>query len=139
MVNAMVPWTSRLSQLLDDSLFFEPPRDGGKDWFAPPANLVETDDDFQVSLELPGVRLEDVNVELKDGLLRIEGERKSELDENKHKVHRIERRYGKFLRSFSRPRDVDTDNIDAHYTDGLLTVSVPKAEKRRARKIEIRN
>lgn len=109
----------------------------GVDW-APLVDIEETPREFLIKAELPDVKKEDVKVALEDGVLMIQGERKMEKEEKDRKVHRIERSYGKFLRSFTVPRDVDDKKVMAEFKDGLLLVHVPKAEAAKPRLIDIK-
>jgi HSP20 family protein len=108
---------------------------------APAADVVETETDLRVMLELPGLSPEQVAVDLENNVLTIRGdkqERRSEGDE-RYTWHLMERRYGSFSRSFVLPRDVDADRIEAHFEHGVLTVTIPKSEKARRRRIEVRD
>jgi HSP20 family protein len=109
----------------------------GVDW-APLVDIEETSREFLIKAELPDVKKEDVKVALEDGVLTIQGERKLEKEEKDRKVHRIERSYGKFLRSFTVPRDVDDKKVMAEFKEGLLLVHVPKAEAAKPRLIDIK-
>lgn len=136
MNSTMVPWGTRLSQLLDDALFNTSGETG--EWAGTHANVAELDDRYEISLDLPGLESEDFQVEYEDGQLRISGERKFEKEEEGRTYHRVERRYGKFARAFALPRDVDGEKIEARYERGVLLVSVPKAESAKPRKIEVK-
>lgn len=105
------------------------------DW-SPPVDIRETDSDFQIELELPAVKPEDVKVTVKDGVLAVTGERKYE-KETKGKVHRIERRYGRFTRSFRLPETADESKIEASAKDGVLYLKVAKRAEVQPRAIEI--
>ncbi len=109
---------------------------GSGNW-APAVDVRETDDAFVFTAELPGVNKDDVSITIEDNVLTLTGERKFENEETKNEFRRIERSYGRFTRSFTLPREVETDQVEAKYGEGLLTVSVPKAEKTKPRKIEI--
>jgi HSP20 family protein len=109
----------------------------GIDW-APLVDIEETDKEFLVKAELPEVKKEDVKVALEEGVLTIQGERKMMKEEKDRKVHRVERSYGKFLRSFTVPRDVDEKKVMAEFKDGVLMVHVPKAEVAKPRLIEVK-
>jgi HSP20 family protein len=98
------------------------------DW-APSVNISETDKGYLVKAELPEVKKEDIRVTHDNGLLTIEGERRYEKREDKEKMHRIESSYGRFFRSFRMPEDADLDRIEAVHKDGMLSVTIPKAEK----------
>ena len=106
--------------------------------FRPQVDIKETEDYFLISADLPGFSENEVNVEITDGILTISGERKFEYEENKEKVHRIERAYGKFSRSFQLPDQIDLENIEARNENGVLEVLVPrkKVDSKKAIKIE---
>jgi HSP20 family protein len=105
------------------------------DW-SPPVDIRETETDFQIDLELPAVKPEDVKVTVKDGVLAVTGERKYE-KETKGKVHRVERRYGRFTRSFRLPETADESKIEASAKDGVLYLKVAKRAEVQPRAIEI--
>lgn len=107
------------------------------DW-APLVDIEENSKEFLIKAELPEVKKEDVKVALEDGVLTIQGERKLEKEEKDRKVHRIERSYGKFLRSFTVPRDVDDKKVMAEFKDGILMVHVPKTEVAKPRLIDVK-
>ena len=92
--------------------------------WSPMADISETEKEYLVKTELPGIKREDVKVSLEAGVLTIEGERKQERDVKGEKTHRIERYYGKFCRSFTLPGDADVTGIRADSTDGMLNVHV---------------
>jgi HSP20 family protein len=94
--------------------------------WAPVADTSETEKEYIVKAELPGVRREDVHVTLEDGVLTISGERKQEKEHKGEKMHRIERFHGTFSRSFTLPDNADPASIRAECKDGVLTVHVPK-------------
>ncbi|MCW3069816.1 MAG: Hsp20/alpha crystallin family protein [Solirubrobacterales bacterium] len=112
--------------------------DGGslRRWI-PAMDLVEEGDHFVLRADLPGVREEDVNVELEDNVLTISGERKAEHEDRKEGYHRIERAVGRFSRSLTLPEGIDPDSIEARFENGVLTVRIPKPEERRPRRVEI--
>jgi HSP20 family protein len=107
------------------------------DW-APLVDIEETDKEYLVKAELPEVKKEDVKVSLEDGVLTIQGERKLEKEEKGKKIHRIERAYGKFVRSFAVPRDVDDKMIVAEFKDGVLAVHIPKTAAAKPRAVEVK-
>jgi len=108
------------------------------DEFEPRINFLETDTDYEVSVELPGMKAEDVHVELEGGQLRISGEKKEDREETGKTFHRVERRFGEFRRVIPLTMAVDADKISAEFKDGILTVKVPKTEEAKAKKIEIK-
>jgi len=103
----------------------------------PPVDLKEEETRYVVDVELPGLKKEDIEVHLENGVLTIRGERRFEKDTQKENYHRIERAYGKFSRSFSLPTRVNPEGISAQYRDGVLQVIVPKAEESKPKKIAI--
>src|SRR5215207_845879 len=108
------------------------------DW-APALDASEDKDKFTVTLEIPGMKKEDINVTLHDGVLTVSGERKSEKEvKDGSTVHRTERFYGKFSRSVSLPSAVKSDKVAAAYRDGVLTVEIPKAEEGKPRQIDVK-
>jgi len=105
---------------------------------APAMDVTERDDAFVAELELPGMKPEDFQVELNDGVLSIRGERKQETEEKGRHFHRTERVYGSFERRIALPSAVDADKIDATYKDGVLTVTVPKLPGPKPHKVEVK-
>ena len=95
------------------------------DW-TPSVDISETDGEFQIKAELPGVKKEDVKVTLENGILTLQGERKQEREDKDLKFHRVERSYGQFVRSFTLPDLVDDAKVKAEYKDGVLNLSLPK-------------
>ncbi len=106
--------------------------------WVPSMDVSEDQDGFLMNMELPGLKKDDVNITLTDGLLTIEGERKSEIEKKDVNVHRVERRYGKFRRTFKLPVAVKGDKIDATFKDGLLTINIPKAEVAKPKQIDVK-
>jgi HSP20 family protein len=92
----------------------------------PNADIIEKKEEYLVKAELPEVKKEDVKIEVAEGLLKIRGERKFEHDEKKDTMHRVETFYGKFMRTFALPENVDATKIHAECADGVLTVHIPK-------------
>jgi len=107
------------------------------DHWLPTMDIRETEDALLVQAELPGINKADVKIEVKDDVLTISGERKYEKDVREENVHRIERAYGRFSRSFSLPANVDTGKVDATMKDGVLEIRLQKQEGARTREISI--
>ncbi len=105
--------------------------------WAPPVDVVEYEDKFVLRAELPGMSKEDMDVEMHGDTLTIRGERKFEQEEGKENYVRVERTYGKFQRSFTLNVPVKADEIKATYKDGILEVTVPKAEEIKPKKVEV--
>ena len=116
-------------------LTFEDDGGVGVEW-SPSADISETDKEYVVRAELPGMRKEDVKVTLTDGVLTIEGERKQE-KEASERYHRVENCYGAFNRAFSLPDNIKSDAVRCESKDGVLTVHVPKAERSKPKEIAI--
>ena len=120
-----------------DQFFGKQPVAPNSDW-TPRTDIVESEKEYAMTMELPGVDIEGVSVEMQDGVLDIYGERQSdELGENQTRV-KTERQVGKFRRSFEFPTQVDADRISAEFKSGLLLVTAPKSEKVLPRKIEVK-
>jgi HSP20 family protein len=105
----------------------------------PESDVEETENEIRVTVELPGMKPEDIQLDLENNVLTISGEKQERNEEGGqgHTWHLSERRYGKFTRSFVLPRDVDSDRIDARYDHGVLNVTIPKSERARRRRIEV--
>ena len=112
---------TRLNRFFSDTPLRRTEGDGlcFADW-APPVDIQETDKEYVIKAELPEIRREDVKVEMLDGVLTIEGERKQEKEEKGKKFHKVERSYGKFVRQFVLPTEVDTTKVQAEFKDGML-------------------
>ena len=102
----------------------------------PRADLERNDNDFRLYIELPGVKKEDVLVEVEEGVLKISGEKKNHADEKMEEISR-ERCFGKFARSFRLSHEIDSDNIRVEFKDGLLQVLLPRTTEARKRSITI--
>lgn len=134
------PMMDLFRPVLDD--FMVPSRWGGRmgDLLrVPDADVMETENELRVVVELPGMKAQDVNVDLENNVLTITGEKREERTEgdDKDRWHLSERRYGRFTRSFVLPREVEQDSIDARFEDGVLTVTIPKSEQAKRRRIEV--
>lgn len=105
--------------------------------FSPALDVEESDDGFTLHVELPGVKPEEVEVSIEESVLTIAGQREFYSDKETEGFRRIERRFGRFHRAVRLPDRVDPDKVDATYRDGLLTVTVPKAESAKPRKIQV--
>jgi HSP20 family protein len=105
--------------------------------YAPAVDVVERADAYEITAELPGVKPENVDVKLENGILTLSGSRHFESKDERDGYHRVERRYGAFTRSFSLPNEVRGEEITAELKDGVLTVKVPKDARVLARKIPV--
>jgi HSP20 family protein len=128
------PTFGRLSNLRDElDRLFESPLTG---WL-PALDAHEDKESFTVQVELPGFKREDIQVSLQDGVLTVSGERKEEKVSKETEVHRQERYYGKFARALTLPTAVAADKVKAAYKDGVLTVTLPKAEEAKPKQIDV--
>lgn len=111
--------------------------DGSMAVIAPPLDLSETEDAFQIRMNLPGVKAEEVDIQISENTLRISGEHKEEKEEKGKTFHRLERRIGSFSRSLTLPAAVQADKVSAECKDGVLTVNLPKCEATKTQKIKV--
>lgn len=128
-----------VNQVFDDFFNAAPARPAFRSTL-PAVNVKETENDFQLELAVPGLKKEDFNVKVEEGVLTISAERKNEETENKEGYTRREFRYANFTRRFTLPESADENTISASYTDGILAVTLPKKEEAKpqpARLIEI--
>jgi len=105
--------------------------------WVPAMDLVEADDHFVLKADLPGLSEEDVSLEVRDNALTISGERKAEHESRERGWYRVERSFGRFSRSLSLPDGIDPDAIAASFDRGVLSVTIPKPEQRKPRRIQI--
>jgi HSP20 family protein len=132
----------RLNTILDDAFSswpFQSQENGSltSSWI-PACDVFEDQDAVKIVAEVPGVRPEDVKISLENNLLTIRGEKRQQAEEKTERVHRYERSYGSFERAFSLPTTVDPEKIAASYANGILTVTIPKAERARPREIPVK-
>jgi len=112
-------------------------KEGGRHDY-PAVDILEDGDKYTVKAELPGMKLEDINITLMNGELTIRGEKKCEYEEKKNDILKVERSYGSFSRTFSVPDEVKEDRIGATYHEGILEVALPKGEKAKPKSIEVK-
>jgi HSP20 family protein len=143
----LAPWSAadRWTNLRDElNSFFELPFWSGfgrtgqlfTGW-SPALDLYQSNDNVVAVVELPGMRKEDIELSLHDGTLTISGERKRESSSNGEKAERTERYIGRFRRSIALPTRVDASKVSATYRDGILTVTLPKAEEVKPKQIQV--
>jgi HSP20 family protein len=106
--------------------------------WAPALDISERKDAYLVTVELPGVEADDLEITMEDGLLTIQGERHFAHDSSEQQFHRVERRYGAFRRSITLPAHVIAEGIQASFEDGVLQILVPKAEEAKPKRIQVR-
>jgi HSP20 family protein len=139
---AAVTSLRRLNSVLDEAFNtwpFQSEENGAltSAWI-PACDVFEDKDAVKIVAEVPGVRPEDVKLSIENNLLTIRGEKRQQAEEKSERVHRYERSYGAFERTFSLPTTVDPERIDATCTNGILTVTIPKAERARPREIPVK-
>ena len=122
--------------LFDENLGRSSTQPSVSKWY-PAVDVLESKDSYLIRAELPGMKREDIKVEVKDGTLVLSGERKSEKPAEGVEYRHVERVAAKFWRSFSLPETAKPDGIEATYKDGILEIRVPKAEEAKPRQIEI--
>ena len=105
--------------------------------WVPAIDLVEEDEHLVLRADLPGLSEDDVNVEVKDGVLTVSGERRAEEKTEEKGYHRIERSYGSFSRSLSIPEGIDPEQVSAEFDNGVLEVRIPKPEERKPHRVQI--
>jgi HSP20 family protein len=132
----------RLNSVLDEAFNawpFQSEQNGAltSAWL-PACDVFEDRDAVKIMAEVPGVRPEDVKLSIENNLLTIRGEKKQQAEEKSERVHRYERSYGAFERAFALPTTVDPEKIDAQYAHGVLTITIPKAERARPREIQVK-
>jgi len=132
----------QLTNLRDEinRLFEAPSGNGGSDAFnswAPALDVLEDNNNLIVRVELPGVKKEDISISLHESTVTISGERRNEKRYEGSETSREERFFGRFTRSFQLPKAVDPAKVKANYSEGILTVTLPKAEEAKPRQIEI--
>ncbi len=128
------PTFGRLANLQDDwERLFESPLTG----WAPALDVQEDKDNYTISVELPGIKREDISVTLQDGALVISGERKAEKVAEGVEIHRQERYFGKFQRVLTLATPVAADKVKAAYKEGVLAVTLPKSEEAKPRQIDV--
>jgi HSP20 family protein len=105
--------------------------------WVPDVDVEETEDTYHISADVPGMKPEDINVTFENGVLTLQGERKSEHSTDDHRARRVERHYGAFVRRFSLPDAANADDIDARVEHGVLRLTIKKKAESKPRKIEV--
>jgi HSP20 family protein len=105
--------------------------------FMPPVDIEETEAEFVVKADLPDVKKEEIKIHVQEGVLAIEGERRQLKEEKGKRFHKIEREYGRFVRRFALPTEIDAENVRAEFKDGVLTVTLPKAPTVKPKMIDV--
>ena len=147
MLRSMIPWRERFPATfprfeneMEDLMerFFGNGEEWGLTRFTPSVNVSETEEGYDVSAEIPGLKPEEVKVELKGGSLCISGEKKEETEEKGKTFHRVERRHGEFRRTVQLPGVVDEEKVVAKFENCVLTVHVPKSEEIKTKRIPVK-
>jgi HSP20 family protein len=105
--------------------------------FAPPVDIYEDEHKLVLKLEVPGMKQEDLNIQIENRTLTVQGERKFDREEKQENFHRVEHRYGTFFRSFTLPNSVDAENVQARYDAGVLKLEFPKRAEAKPRQIKV--
>jgi HSP20 family protein len=134
------PWQEmEEASLRLNRLFSQSGSENGTTQWNPAMNVEETDEALLLSAELPGMTIEDIEIEVKNNVLTVKGEKKDGREEREdRKYHLWERNFGAFDRTFTLPRGVATEKISAEFKDGILSVQIPKAPEAKSRKISIK-
>ena len=127
---------NQMNRLFDSTLYGWPGESDTRTWM-PQADIHETDEELVVTADLPGIDVKSVDVRVENNVLSIAGERKLQEIPKNGNVHRVERMYGAFARSFTLSTPVDTERIKANYKDGVLKITLPKAEQAKPKRIAI--
>jgi len=126
-------WFDRFFEEFRSSMFGK-----GRDEILPDFDLVETENHITLKADLPGIDVKDLDIGVADNILTVTGSRREEHREENERYHRMERHFGTFQRNFTLPADVNAEQIDATYRDGVLTITIPKTETAKMRKIEVK-
>lgn len=137
MQNPMVQFQRQMNRLMNDFLHsFEPAQARGE--WTPSVDISETDTEMVVKAEVPGLAKEDLSVTVAGNVLTLSGEKRDERKEAKGTWTMVERRYGRFERAIPLPGGVDVEKVQAEFKNGVVTVTLPKTEEARGRKIPIK-
>ena len=139
-VPPMLGGLQRLNRMLDDAFGSWPSMQGGSltSAWIPACDVCEDRDSVTISVELPGIRPEDVKLTVENNVLTVRGEKREETRTDQEQTHRSERTYGWFERAFALPSSVDPEQIEARYENGILRITIRKAERARPREIPVK-
>jgi HSP20 family protein len=135
----MFNFRHQLNHLFDDAFSPSVWDDAGmsvRDW-NPIVDVYDNDENIVIKAELPGIDKKDINIDVKDGVLTLKGERSYDNEVKKDKYYRRERLFGKFERAFRLPADIDPGKISADYNDGILKIDIPKPEQQKPKQITV--
>ena len=105
--------------------------------FVPPVDIYEDEHNLVLKLEIPGVSEANLDIQVENNTLTVKGERKFEKEEKEENFHRVERRYGSFLRTFRLPNTVDTETVEANYEKGVLRINLAKKAEAKPKQIKV--
>ena len=131
------PFGESLGDIFSDRLWPEWPVMKSEEW-VPSMNFSEKDGKYMLSAEIPGMKKEDININIDKGVLTVSGKRESSKEEKEADYYLKEVYYGSFSRSFRLPGDIDESKVDAAYTDGVLTVAMPHTKVEKKKKVEVK-
>ena len=131
---------SRMNELFDKTFGASPmASNAATHLYYPAVDILESEDSYLIRADLPGIKQEDVHLEVQEGVLTLRGQRRVEEPANGVEYHRVERRAGTFSRSFYLPQAIKQDGIKATFRDGILDVHMPKADEAKPKKITIKS
>lgn len=128
---------NQMNRLFEDALHTWPTESDGTGAWSPAADIYETDNDLVLQTDLPGIDPKQIDVRVENNVLTIRGERRFEPKVERENFHRVERSYGAFSRSFTLATAVDSEKIQAHYKNGVLSITLPKVEQAKPKRIQI--
>lgn len=131
-------FSRRFNDIVDEMFSTSNGMNYRQDSFMPNVDVAESETNFEISAQLPGLKKDAISINLENGRLTISGERKFENEEEGKNYHRVESSFGTFSRSFYLPDSIDEDSIKATYTDGILNITIDKREEKIKRQIEIK-
>ncbi len=141
-LDEMISLREAMDQMFNDAFIGSQSRTGTQDrqsGWALPLDVMENDDNFVVRTSLPGVNPQDVDITVRDNVVTIQGETRQEPEAENQRYLMREHRYGRFYRSITLPVTVDGDKVQAEFRDGILTLTLPKAEQAKPKRISIRS
>ena len=139
--NDMVSLRDAMDQLFENALIGFGPSTGMQrpgQGFAFPVDVTENEDNYYVKASLPGISPDDVNISVQENVVTIQGETKQEDENKEQRWHMRERRWGSFSRSFTLPAGVDANNVQAEYENGVLSLTLPKSQEAKPKRISIK-
>ncbi len=140
MIRSPRRWVSPFQELEDmfERFWGDPPDGLGTQLIAPPLDMTESEGEILLRMDLPGINIKDIDIQLNGNQLTVSGERKDEEEISSQTYHRVERRCGRFARSILLPCEVQDENVDARYVDGVLSIKLPKTAEAKARHIQVK-